>query len=117
MPVRASAKVTLSMLGACVVCGCAMVEKIGTDGAVERSVALLSPVSIVGGSPDSARAIRVAGFGLGLGQDSAVLGAYEISAVHLDRECRVVVMPQRNVELENLRRFLEQTPNVCADKK
>jgi hypothetical protein len=91
--------------------GCALVEKVGSDGIIERSVSL-SPVSFVGASSDS-RAVRVAGLGLGLGHDSAVLGVYDMSAVRLDPECRIVVMPKNGVELDNLRRFLNETPNTC----
>jgi hypothetical protein len=97
------------------VSGCALVEKVGSDGGVERSISL-SPLSLVGASSDS-RAVRVAGFGLGVGQDSAVLGLYEMSAVRLDPECRIVVMPKSNVELENFRRLLSETPNVCVVEK
>ncbi|HEX8666142.1 MAG TPA: hypothetical protein VF744_19170 [Beijerinckiaceae bacterium] len=91
-----------------------MVERVGADGIIERSISL-SPVSLVGDSPD-AKAIRVAGFGLGIGQDSAVLGLYDVSAVRLDPECRIVVMPKDGVELENFRRFLNETPNLCVVK-
>jgi hypothetical protein len=69
---------------------------------------------VVGGSPGAPRAVRVSAVGLGVGQDSAVLGTYEMSVVHLDPECRIVVMPARDVQLENFRRLLEQTPNVCV---
>lgn len=91
-----------------------MVERIGPDGITERSVSL-SPVSLIGDSSD-AKAIRVAGFGLGVGQDSAVLGLYDMSAVRLGSECRIVVMPKNDVELENFRRFLNETPNICVVK-
>jgi hypothetical protein len=94
--------------------GCALVEKVGSDGSIERSISL-SPVSLVSPSSDS-NAIRVAGFGLGVGQHSAVLGLYEMSAVQLDPECRIVVMPKSDVELENFRRFLHETPNICVVK-
>ena len=92
--------------------GCALVEKVGSNGVIERSVSL-SPVSLVGDSSD-AKAIRVAGLGLGVGQDSAVLGLYNMSAVRLDPECRIVVMPKNGVELDNLRRLLNETPNICV---
>ena len=91
-----------------------MVERVGSDGVIERSISL-SPVSLVGGS-SNASAVRVAGFGLGVSQDSAVLGVYDMSAVRLDPECRIVVMPKSDVELENFRRFLNETPNLCVVK-
>jgi hypothetical protein len=104
----------LGFLVASITSACALVEKVGADGAIERSVAFLSPVAVVGGSPGAPRAVRVSAVGLGVGPDSAVLGAYEMSVVHLDPECRIVVMPARDVQLENFRRLLEQTPNVCV---
>jgi hypothetical protein len=109
-------RAALALIGASVTSGCAVVEKVAPSGAVERSIALLSPVSIVGGSADAPRAVRVAGIGLGMGHDSAVLGGYEISAVHLDQDCRVVIMPKNNVELDNFRQLLEKTPNICVIK-
>jgi hypothetical protein len=99
----------LGFLVASMTSACALVEKVGADGAIERSVAFLSPVAVVGGSPGAPRAVRVSAVGLGVGPDSAVLGAYEMSVVHLDPECRIVVMPARDVQLENFRRLLEQT--------
>lgn len=114
---REPIRCALAILAASVVAGCAMVEKVNADGTVERSTSLLAPVSVVVGSPDGPRAVRASGIGIGVGPDSTVLGAYEITAVHLEPECRVVVMPQREVELENFRRFMEQTPNVCGVQK
>jgi hypothetical protein len=105
------------VLAASVAAGCAVVEKVNFDGTVERSTSFFAPVSVVVGSPEGPRAVRASGIGVGVGPDSAVLGAYEIAAVHLDAECRIVVMPHRDVELENFRRFMEQTPNVCGDTK
>ena len=95
---------------------CALVEKVGADGAIERSIGFLSPVAVVGGSPGAPRAVRVSAVGLGVGQDSAVLGLYDVSAVRLDPECRIVVMPKNGVDLENFRRFLNETPNLCVVK-
>jgi hypothetical protein len=104
------------VLAASVAAGCAVVEKVNTDGTVERSTSFLAPVSVVVGSPEGPRAVRASGIGLAVGPDSAVLGAYEIAAVHLDAECRIVVMPTNNVEVENIRRFLSQTPKICMGK-
>jgi hypothetical protein len=104
-----AARLMLGFLVASMTSACALVEKVGADGAIERSIAFLSPVAVVGGSPGAPRAVRVSAVGLGVGPDSAVLGAYEMSVVHLDPECRIVVMPARDVQLENFRRLLEQT--------
>jgi hypothetical protein len=93
--------------------GCALVEKAGADGAVERSVALLSPVSVVGASPGSSNAVRVTGLGLGIGPSASVLGAYDIMVAHLGPECRVVIMPTRQVQLHNLRSLLKEVSDVC----
>jgi hypothetical protein len=102
---------------ACAVSGCAVVEKLHADGTAERATSFFAPVLVVPGASEEATAVRVSGIGLGVGPQTAILGAYDISAVHLDPECRIVIMPQRELELQNLRRILGDASNICVVEK
>jgi hypothetical protein len=102
---------------ACIASGCAVVEKLHADGTAERTTSFLAPVLVVPDASEAATAVRVSGIGLGVGPQTAMLGAYDVSAVYLDPECRIVIMPQRELELQNLRRILGDASNICVVEK
>jgi hypothetical protein len=102
---------------ACIASGCAIVEKLHADGTAERTTSFLAPVLVFPDASDAATAVRVSGIGLGVGPQTAMLGAYDVSAVYLDPECRIVIMPQRELELQNLHRILGDTSKVCVVEK
>jgi hypothetical protein len=96
------------------VAGCAVVETVAADGTVERTSAFLAPVVVVDAAASPARAVRASGVGLGVGPNMAVLGSYRIAAVSLEPGCHIVIMPESELQVTNLRRLLGDDPNVCG---
>jgi hypothetical protein len=95
--------------------GCSVVEKIGSDGAVERHVSF-SPVTVIEVSPGSANVVQARGIGLGLGPNAAALGAYEITAASPDPECGILIMPDRSSGRQEISPALLEAGGACARK-
>ncbi len=99
------------------VSGCTLVEKRGPDGAVEHSISLFAPVTVIDQSDRAARAVRVAGLGVGVTAGVLQAGFFGISSVTLDPSCRVVLFPRSDLEAERFRQLLRETPGLCDEAK
>ena len=107
--VRAGAGCLLGLATA----ACAIVEERRTDGTIDRSIVVGSPVILARPSLDRDTAIKASGLGLAVTNGATSLGWFDSSVVALDPGCHVILV---EATYETLQKFAELTggaQNVC----
>jgi hypothetical protein len=96
------------------IANCTVTEKRSASGEVEYSVSLLAPITVLGGSATEARSVRAAGPGIGITSGALQIGYFGISVVYLDPDCRVVLIPTDDAQLNRFKDILGGITDLCS---
>lgn len=91
--------------------GCAFIERINSDGATERSVALAAPLIASLAPTGESSVVRIVGLGFSVANNTATLGLFDETVAALGPDCRVVLIggEEQSARIGAARR-------LCADK-